>query len=306
LGTSKTDGQRTTDFLGWNGTSLSSRAETPWNHRPPNAAATGYASGSEFRNLGWLRLTKCDVAKLGPRLALQNRIPETPAFPDHRTCRVFRPAKAESRPAAAWSSPAFSGSHGHNHDHSADQAGAMGRRWPAQEAAPRRLPSRLVLVAGLRLQHDRPLRSRDTRKFRSGFHTQTTSTTGTASFLFNLSPLQSTETPFTPNSFGISWGLSPIQAQDPERKHATTRFNPRYDATTTTGPARHPQHPIPPVAAQNHHCASGCCRLRLLDTPLGTETCDTIFSANGGAHDAPPLRFAKPLTSTCFNPFAAG
>jgi hypothetical protein len=159
LGTSKTDGQRTTDFLGWNGTSLSSRAETPWNHRPPNAAATGYASGFEFRNLGWLRLTKCDVAKLGPRLALQNRIPETPAFPDHRTCRVFRPAKAESRPAAAWSSPAFSGSHGHNHDHSADQAGAMGRRWPAQEAAPRRLPSRLVLVAGLRLQHDRPLRS---------------------------------------------------------------------------------------------------------------------------------------------------
>jgi hypothetical protein len=39
---------------------------------------------------------------------------------------------------------------------------------------------------------------------------------------------------------------------------------------------------------------------------LGTETCDIIFSANGGVHDVHPLRFAKPLTSSCFNLLATG
>jgi len=67
----------------------------------------------------------------------------------------------------------------------------------------------------------------------------------------------------------------------------------------------HLQHPIPLFAARNHHCASGRCRFRILDIPLGSKTRKDLrhrpFRQWRGPRSVPCL-FAKALTSTCFNP----
>lgn len=74
---------------------------------------------------------------------------------------------------------------------------------------------------------------------------------------------------------------------------ATPRQNQR---STNTCSAQ-----FPFLQRGNHHCASGRCRFRILDIPLGSKTrTDWSFPPMAGFTICPHVFSAKPLTSTCF------